>query len=150
MCQICAISLVAKKDRWPKPVEASKPDLDFLVTTTHDTYTHYQHLRQNSPNTPIPESLLDQLRLLSKLLNSLEDDRETWWTSPEKRDMRKKFELEGNQKDLSQLHKINNATMVRFEEMQAKLGVFVKWSLGMNGGVFELENAWRVAGLVEK
>jgi hypothetical protein len=60
--------------------------------------------------------------------------------------MRRKFELEGDQKKLSELHKINNATTMRFEEMQAKFGGFVKWSLGMNGGVFELENAWRVHG----
>ena len=32
------------------------------------------------------------------------------------------------------------------EGMQAKLGGFVKWSLGMNGGIWELEESGKVQG----
>jgi hypothetical protein len=39
---------------------------------------------------------------------------------------------------LTELHKINNAAVERIEGMEATLGGFVRWSLGMEGGVEEL------------
>ncbi|SMR52976.1 unnamed protein product [Zymoseptoria tritici ST99CH_1E4] len=146
MCHICAISEIAKKDRWPKPLEASKTDLHLLIPMIHDQYEHFHAVKQQIPTTPIPETLITLLRTLRELLNSLEDDREKWWTSPAKRELRKKLDLEGDQKKMSELQKINNAVRDRLGETQAKLGGFVRWTLGFNGGVYELENAWRVAG----
>lgn len=40
-----------------------------------------------------------------------------------------------------ELHKINNSATERIEAMRAKVGVFVKWSLGMEGGLAALSEA---------
>jgi hypothetical protein len=45
---------------------------------------------------------------------------------------------------LTELQKINNKTASQIESMQAKLGTFVKWSLGMNCGIWELEQSAKV------
>jgi hypothetical protein len=44
------------------------------------------------------------------------------------------------------LHKINNDVNERIETMSAKLGTFVKWSLGLNGGIWELQKGHKVDG----
>jgi hypothetical protein len=50
-----------------------------------------------------------------------------------------KDDLSGqSERKLTELHKINNAAVERIEGMEAKLGGFVRWSLGLEGGVEEL------------
>jgi hypothetical protein len=44
------------------------------------------------------------------------------------------------------LHKINNDVNERIETMSAKLGTFVKRSLGLNGGIWELQKGHKVDG----
>lgn len=155
MCQLCTIKDLAKRDRWPKPLEHHKRDIDFLVTSAHDEYSTYRSTQlneqgnskstdsNNTKPTP-PDSLLDILRLLATLLEEIESDRQKWWTSPEKREQRRALEEEGNQQKLSALHKINNDVNERIEAMSAKLGTFVKWSLGINGGIWELQQGHKV------
>lgn len=92
----------------------------------------------------ISEDLLDSLRLILAVVEELEDDRQKWWTSLMKREQRL-LEEEGDQKKLSQLHKINNETTERIEVMNAKLGTFVKSTLGTNGGNWELQEGHKVA-----
>lgn len=151
MCQLCSIAPLAASHKWPKPLETSIKDADFLVKTAHDAYTNFTTSLptatagfQNRP--PPPESLLDTLRTLSALLETLEEDRITWWLSPEKKAMRKRLEEGGKTDDLTKLQKINNATSERIGAMEAKLGGFVKWSLGMNGGLWELREGGKVNG----
>lgn len=165
MCQICSIKEAAAKERWPKPVEASKKDLIFLVDSIHTEYIQYNNVKRSTPNAPPPDALLDLCRMLSDQLDALEVDREAWWTSPEKRAMRQRLEADLDQKRLSALHKINNSCIESIEGLSAKLvsagepdvdgfelirlnlqGGFVKWSLNMNGGVWELMNGHKVAG----
>lgn len=145
MCQICQLKELAAEQRWPKAVEASKTDLDFLVDSIHDEFVEYQQSKAKSVTIPLPKSLLELCCTLSHQLDALEIERENWWTSPESRAKRLRFEQEGSQKNLSELHKINNNTSASFEALYARLGVFVKWSLGMNGGIFELLNAHKVS-----
>ncbi|KAK4629411.1 hypothetical protein CLAFUR4_08631 [Fulvia fulva] len=146
MCQICSIKEAAAKERWPKPVEASKKDLIFLVDSIHTEYIQYNNVKRSTPNAPPPDALLDLCRMLSDQLDALEVDREAWWTSPEKRATRQRLEADLDQKRLSALHKINNSCIESIEGLSAKLGGFVKWSLNMNGGVWELMNGHKVAG----
>jgi hypothetical protein len=93
---------------------------------------------------PNPETLLDILRLTSAAVDELEKGREAWWMSPEKKAMRRRLDEECNQAKLTELHKINNATAERIEAMQARLGTFVKWTIGFNGGVWELVESAKV------
>lgn len=149
MCQACQIKELAAKKRWPKAVEASKPDLNFLVDSIHDEWAQYQESKLRLPTAPVPKALLDLCRMLYDQLNVLETDRERWWMSPQSRAKRTRFEQEGNQKNLSELHKINNNTSTSFEELSARFGAFVKWSLGMNGGVIELLNAHKAITVMD-
>jgi hypothetical protein len=142
MCQLCGISDIAAKHKWPKPLEASITDLKLLITTAHDEYEANKSLCASK--TSIPESLLDILRLLSAAIDDLENGREAWWISPEKKAMRRRLDEECSQAKLTELHRINNATAERTEAMQARLGTFVKWTLGLDGGVWELVESVKV------
>lgn len=52
---------------------------------------------------------------------------------------RLKEEVSGtSERKLTELQKINNSAVERIESMEAKFGGFVRWSLGMKGGVEEL------------
>ena len=152
MCQLCTIKQLATRHRWPNPLEHHKSDVDFLVTSAHDEYTAYKSRTSTDSNKKptVPESLLDILRILATLLEELESDRQKWWTSPEKREQRRRLEEEADQRKLSALHKINNETNERIEAISAKLGLFVKWSLWMNGGVRELREGHKVQSAVEE
>ena len=142
MCQLCGIRDVATEARWPKPLEEPVKDLEFVITTAHDEYE--ANKAACSEKTTIPDPLLEVLRLLSTALDELENDRAKWWSTPEKRDLRKRLDADCDQKRLTELHKINNTTRDRIEEMQVKLGKFLKWTLGMDGGVWELVNGGKV------
>ena len=145
MCQLCGIKEIAARDRWPKPLEHHKGDIDFLVTCANDEYLAFQTKKQIAKDASLPDALLEILRLLAALLDKVESDREKWWSSSEKREQRKRLGEDCDQKKLSELHKINNGVIERVEAMNAKLGLVVKWSLGMNGGVWELQQGGKVA-----
>ena len=137
MCQLCEIKNIAARDRWPNTLEQHKPDINFLVTSAHDEYTTARSkssIKPNDPAAPLPQ-LLEYLRLLSTLLDQIESDRELWWTSPPKREQRRQLELECEQRKLSELHKIHNRVVEGIEGMRARLGVFVRWGLGVEGGM---------------
>lgn len=147
MCQLCYINDLAKRDRWPKPLEHHKADIEFLVTSAHSEYEKYKAKPSASSNDiqpGPPEALLNVLRILADLLDQIDSDRQTWWSSPEKRHMRQQLEEDGNQQKLSALHKINNDVNERIEGMNARLGQFVKWSLNLKGGVWELQHGCKV------
>ncbi|PPJ49650.1 hypothetical protein CBER1_02158 [Cercospora berteroae] len=131
--------------RWPNSVEAHKKDLNFLVDTIHDDWETYAKQKQENPGLQVPTELLEMLRLLADTIEQLDEERLTWWTSPEKRALRKRLEDGGEQRKLSDLHNINNNTVSSIESLNAKFGMFVKWGLGMKGGVWELKNAHKVA-----
>ncbi|KAI6879908.1 hypothetical protein KC360_g7640 [Hortaea werneckii] len=144
MCQICSIKQIASQDRWPKPLESAVQDINFLIQTIHTDYE--ANKSQCGTKETIQEELLENLRLLSLALEQLDHDREAWWYSPEKKEQRRRLEGEGQDRKLTELQKINNAAATMVEGMHAKLGGFVKWSLGMNGGIWELEQGGKVKG----
>ncbi|KAK3719267.1 hypothetical protein LTR37_004486 [Vermiconidia calcicola] len=144
MCQICGIKDIAARDRWPKPLEQQQNDLNFLITSAHDEATKYQSQKQPAKSQPAPEPLLELLRLLATQLDQLESDRQAWWSSPEKREQRRRFEQDCDQMKLTALNKTNNSSSDRIEAMNARLGGFVKWTLGMNGGIWELQESAKV------
>lgn len=145
MCQLCGIKDIAVRDRWPKPLEHHKGDIDFLVTAAHEEYTTHQSMKENNKDKSALEEFPELLRLLATLLDQVEADRQSWWTSPEKREQRRRLDADCDQKKLTELHKINNGVAERIEAMSARLGLFVKWSLGMKGGVWELQHGDKVA-----
>ncbi|KAK5690053.1 hypothetical protein LTR97_012537 [Elasticomyces elasticus] len=136
MCQLCAIKDIAAKETWPKPLVSSIKDLDFLIETAHTDFE--DNKAACADKTTIPTSLLEVLRLLATSLQELENDRVKWWTDPKKREQRKRLEATCQTESLTKLQKINNTTSDTIEAMSARLGTFVKWSLSMNGGVWDL------------
>ena len=142
MCQLCTIRDIATQAQWPKPLGAQIKDIHFLITTAHDDYEANRPACQS--RSTIPASLLDVLRLLATAMDELEVDREKWWMAPEKKELRRRLDAQGDYGKLTKLQKINNTTSERIEAMQARLGTFVRWSLGMNGGVWELVGSARV------
>lgn len=115
----------------------------------------------NLPSLPASDSLLDLLRILSRPFDVLEADREAWRASLEKRVLRQRLEKDSDQRKMSDLHKINeylefamgvenaelmtdNTATSSIEALSAKLGQFTKWSLGVKGCMWELENASKV------
>lgn len=152
MCQLCRITPTATSARWPKPVESSIADLNFLVTYAHDQHEAWQKSQQNQDGTnnatvtdPLA-ALLETLRTLSTALTPFERERMAWWKG--KAALVKKLNLDvgaDGQAKLTELHKINNCARERVEVMEARLGGFVKWTCGVEGGVEALmgeEGEW--------
>ena len=139
MCQLCGITTPTTNGRWPKPLEHPIADVNFLVTCGHDEFIAFQKTKQSDKKAPTTEKLLDVLRLLASALEELEAGQQAWWTSPGKREQRRRLDEECDQKTLSELHRIDNSTEERIEAISAKLGSFVKWSVGLNGGMSSLE-----------
>jgi TolA-binding protein len=62
-----------------------------------------------------------------------------WWKSKTALIKQLKQEVSGqSERKLTELHKINNSVVDRIEGLEAKLGGFVRWTLGLEGGVEEL------------
>ena len=142
MCQLCSISTLATSARWPKPLESSISDLSFLITCIHSQHEAWKKAEGTAAvtNTNTNEeraALLSLLRTLSGTLTSLGHERSAWWKSKAPLIKQLKEEVSGERK-LTELHKINNAAVERIEGMEAKLGGFVRWGLGLEGGVEEL------------
>ena len=78
MCQLCSIKDIVARDRWPKPLEHHKSDIDFLVNSAHDEYTAYKTKVKEGEDNALPESFLELLRLISNVLEELESSRESW------------------------------------------------------------------------
>lgn len=141
MCQVCTpISTLATSGRWPKPLESSVNDLKFLLTCIHSEQEQIEsHDQKNNENSR--DALLSSLCDLSAMLTSLKHERTTWWKSKAPMIKQLKEEVSGtSERKLTELHKINNACTERIEGMEAKLGLYVRWSLGLKGGVEELLN----------
>ncbi|KXT18737.1 hypothetical protein AC579_2673 [Pseudocercospora musae] len=132
MCQLCGIKNGLA--RWPKAVEAMKPALELLIENAHEEHEAWKKAGASTPS----ESLLEVCRLLLTMIESIEEERENWWTSPEKRAQRQRFELE-DPKKFTELHKINNALTSDVEAMRTRLGSYARWTLDMRGGLADLE-----------
>ncbi|EME79214.1 uncharacterized protein MYCFIDRAFT_199047 [Pseudocercospora fijiensis CIRAD86] len=128
MCQLCGIKNGLA--RWPKAVEATKPSLELLVENAHEEHETWKKAKASAPS----ESLLEVCRLLLTMIETIEEEREKWWTSPEKRAQRQRFELEDSKK-FTELHKINNAITGDVEAMRTRLGSYARWTLDMRGGL---------------
>lgn len=101
-----------------------KPGLELLVEDAHEKHEIWKESGVSKPS----ESLLEVCRLLLTMIESIEEERENWWTSPEKRAQRQRFELE-DPKKFTELHKINNALTGDVEAMRTRLGsVSFRWA----------------------
>ena len=76
---------------------------------------------------------------MTVLLDRIRSERNEWWTSKEKREQRNRLQKNEEKEKLSALHKINWDMAERVEGMQAKFGQFVRWSVGVDGGLQRLE-----------
>lgn len=65
--------------------------------------------------------------------------RTDWWNDPKKKAQRREWDEACDDKKLIAMHKINNATLGMIENMRAKVGVYVKWNLGVEDGIDEAE-----------
>jgi hypothetical protein len=138
MCQICAIKQLIARERWPKPLEDTNQDITFLADTIHNSWANHSKRKPEHPDEPVPHEILELLRLLGEFLEALQEQRSAWWMSPEKRALRKHLEDGGEQRKLSDLHKINNATMSNIESLNARLGVVCAVPPSFPSGVFDL------------
>lgn len=78
MCQVCTpISTLASSTRWPKPLEPSIADLNFLLTCIHCQHERWK-AKSNSSNDNDLNALLSLIRDLCALLTSLDHGRTAW------------------------------------------------------------------------
>jgi hypothetical protein len=166
MCQICTIKILSSSAHWHKPLEPSISDLHFLITCVHDQHAAWEKQQKtltaatNTTNTLNPNTtalttsnnsttttntniqtapLLSLLRTLSTSLTSLEHERTAWWKSKTPLIKALKDEVSGqSEQKLTALQKTNNSAISMLEGMEAKLGGFVRWTMGIKGGVEEL------------
>ena len=149
MCQLCTLSTISTSSRWPKPLEPLISDLSLLITTAHSVLSTHK-LNSAAPGTqdkkppthstsitittaPKPSPLIPTLRDINTLLEVLEDERLKWWQA---KASERKFWRETYQEDkLTKINVVNNKTTEMIENLKAKLGLFCRWSLGMEDGV---------------
>lgn len=87
-------------------------------------------------NASAPKHLLENACLLATAVKDLEEQRQDWWAS--KTVMIRKLQdscEDGDAKKVTELHKINNATLGKIESIEARVGGIVKWALGIEGAV---------------
>ena len=116
-------------------------DLQFLMTFIHSQHEAWEEseVTKRNDNNDARSALLSLLRTLSGALTSLGHERTAWWKSKTALIKQLKQEVSGqSERKLMELHKINNSVVDRIEGMEAKLGGFVRWGLGLEGGVEEL------------
>ena len=78
MCQLCSVKDLAKRDRWPKPLEHCQADIELLVTSSHNDYHKFKTQGSSDTNNAAhaKAALLDNLRTLADLLEEVEVDRQ--------------------------------------------------------------------------
>lgn len=161
MCQLCLISTITNGSRWPNPTTSSVEDVIFLATTCHEQYSSWQSKARTSQVSPslssatfsasverstttpdikvsktAPKTLHEDTCLLVTAVKDLEDQRQSWWAG--KFGMVRKLQdscHEGDAEKATEIHKINNTTIGKIESVEARAGGFVKWALGIEGGV---------------
>ncbi len=70
---------------------------------------------------------------LEALLEVIECERVEWWNAPATRERRRKWLESGESDKATRLQVVNNRTTEMIREMMAKLGLFCRWSLGVEG-----------------
>jgi hypothetical protein len=136
MCQICTITTLSTSNYLrPRPARCLGKQQKSLTSTSTSSTSATTTTNTNAQTKP----LLSLLRTLSASLTSLEHERAAWWKSKTPLIKALKDEVSGqSEKRLTELHKINNSAIERLEGMEAKLGGFVRWTMGVKGGVEEL------------
>lgn len=157
MCQLCTLNTISTSSRWPKPLEPLISDLSLLITTAHSVLSTHK-LNSAAPGTKVkntsttpalkitmttvpkqPSTVIPTLRDINTLLELLEDERVKWWQA---KASERKFWRETYQEDkLTKINVVNNKTTEMIETLKAKLGLFCRWTLGLEDGVEGLGGA---------
>lgn len=84
-------------------------------------------------------ALKESIMLLSLGVNAIEEGQKTWWNEKAKKDQRRKLYEEGDTVKLGRLNAVNNKCGEMVNDIKLGLGRFLKWNLGFEGGLEELE-----------
>lgn len=152
MCQLCRVTDIADRDRWvhapslkralpnhpltqpqPKPLEPTLAELRDVVRRAHPDVKAYNN--GNQPPSPARErhrqGLVTTARVVLAALALLESERGEWWAR--KGAQRREWERAAAWQRLTALQSVNNKTQAMVREMEAKVGMFARWSLGVEG-----------------
>lgn len=103
MCQLCQITTIAGRDRWPKPLEPLVADIRNDVSRIHPDVEAYLSVARNPAHDAEDaearrQSLITALRTIATAVELVEAEREDWWKG--KAGVRKACQEEGREETL--------------------------------------------------
>ncbi|KAB2580632.1 hypothetical protein DBV05_g833 [Lasiodiplodia theobromae] len=140
MCQLCQLTTISKRDRWPKPLEPALSSLRDTIKHAHPEAEAYRNT-----TTTTTEATKNDLRtklkkttvLIRTNLDLLDKERDEWWKA--RAQLRRQLTEAGDEEKLKTLQLINNGVTDMMRDMRARLGVWVRWSLEVKGEELEVE-----------
>ena len=134
----------------PKPLETPVKEFKSYLPTAHKAASEYESVPRgngDSKSTAVDktrtkayEALKDSIQILSLTMDCIEDARSVWWNEPAKKEQRGRLLEEGDSIKLGRMNAVNNACVQMIGDVRGALGRFVRWGMGMNGGVGGLES----------
>lgn len=146
MCQLCGVLAIVDRDRWPKPLEHHVSELKTSIHQAHRDVELFNEQQSGHDGQPqerrkssirvAPEALAKMtaeiilsVRTIVAQLELMETDREEWWKS--KAQQRRDWEEGGQVHKTTHLQVINNRATDMIRDMQTKVGLFARWTLGV-------------------
>ncbi|KAK5163280.1 uncharacterized protein LTR77_010866 [Saxophila tyrrhenica] len=122
------------------PLVDVKRSVEFLVPLAHDEWEKMRSQEDKALRNKPTDELINAVSAIAKNIAGASALHDKWWTSPEKRWQRDLLVATGDETKLSKLYAIRKETTDMIEEMEAKVGLFAKWCLGLDGGFEQLKN----------
>ncbi|KAG9717399.1 hypothetical protein KCU73_g15379, partial [Aureobasidium melanogenum] len=120
----------------PSTTSDTNDKLRSIPSTTSTTTITITKTARN-PSTTTKSSLLTTLRDIKTLLELLEEERIQWWNVKAKE--RKHWRETYQEDKITKINVVNNKTVEMIESLNARLGTFCRWSLGLEDGVEGLD-----------
>ncbi|KAK8185629.1 hypothetical protein BC567DRAFT_205044 [Phyllosticta citribraziliensis] len=109
MCQLCGVLAIVDRDRWERRKSSIRVAPEALAKMTAE--------------------IILSVRTIVAQLELMETDREEWWKS--KAQQRRDWDEVGQVQKTTQLQAINNRATDMIRDMQTKVGLFARWTLGV-------------------
>ncbi|KAK0622105.1 hypothetical protein DIS24_g11398 [Lasiodiplodia hormozganensis] len=121
----------------PKPLEPTLSSLRDLIKHAHPEAKAYSNTTTKAAKNELRTKLTKTTVLIRTNLDLLDQERDEWWKT--KAQLRRQLAEAGDEEKLKKLHLINNSITAMMRDMRARLGVWVRWGLGVGEEELEVE-----------
>ncbi|KAL1648379.1 hypothetical protein SLS58_002132 [Diplodia intermedia] len=144
MCQLCRLVTISERDRWTTlatfrdTVKRAHSEAEaFAAATTAAATTVTNAADAEAKRLDLLASLLDTVKLIRASLDLLTKELELWWKA--KAPLRRQFTDTGDEEKLRRSKLVHNSVNAMESDIRAKVGVWVRWGLGVEEGELKVE-----------